>query len=163
MGIIEDINLSQVRQSEHNYRDPSNDISELIKSISEKGLLQPILVRAKEGHFEIIAGHRRYNACKNLGWRKIICHILEIGDKDAFEISLIENIQRRSLDALEEAEAFKEYVINFGWGGISDLAIKIGKSISYVDRRIRLLKLPIDVLHSTSNSLISTSIAEELL
>jgi ParB family transcriptional regulator, chromosome partitioning protein len=78
-----------------------------------------------------------------LGWRKIICHILEIGDKDAFEISLIENIHRKSLDPLEEAEAFKEYVISFGWGGISDLAAKIGKSISYVDRRIRLLRLPV--------------------
>jgi ParB family chromosome partitioning protein len=52
-----------------------------------------------------------------LGWRKIICHILEIGDKDAFEISIIENIHRKSLDPLEEAEAFKEYVISFGWGG----------------------------------------------
>jgi ParB family transcriptional regulator, chromosome partitioning protein len=163
MGVIDDVNISQIRQSEHNYRDPLNDIEELVKSIREKGLLQPILVRTKDEHYEIIAGHRRYQACKYLGWRKIICHILEIDDKDAFEISLIENIQRKSLDPLEEAHAFKEYVSNFGWGGMSDLATRIGKSTSYVDRRIRLLDLPIDVLSSTSKSLISTSIAEELL
>jgi len=137
--------------------------TELASSIKEKGLLQPILVRIKESYFEIVSGNRRYQACKSLGWRKIICHVLELDDKEAFEISLIENIQRKRLDPKEEAEAFKSYIMDHGWGGITHLSTKIGKSVSYVQRRVRLLDLAPDVLDSISNSSISTTIAEELL
>jgi ParB family transcriptional regulator, chromosome partitioning protein len=64
---------------------------------------------------------------------------------------------------MKKAQAFRNYIVSFGWGGISHLAAKIGKSVSYVQRRIKLLDLPSDVLNSISNSSISTSIAEELL
>ena len=57
-----------------------------------------------------------------IGLRKIICHIVELDDRSAFEVSLIENIQRKSLDPIEEARAFKNYVDDYGWGGVSDLA-----------------------------------------
>jgi ParB family transcriptional regulator, chromosome partitioning protein len=164
LGIIEDIDLSRIKRAPYFSRNTSNVTStELANSIKEKGLLQPILVRIKEPYFEIVSGNRRYQACKSLGWRKIICHVLELDDKEAFEISLIENIQRKRLDPKEEAEAFKSYIMDHGWGGISHLSAKIGKSVSYVQRRVRLLDLAPDVLDSISNSSISTTIAEELL
>ena len=163
LGLIEDIDINSIKPSPHLYRNATDDVSDLAVSIQDKGVLQPILVRSRDSYYEIIAGHRRYKACKFLGWRKIICHVIELDDKEAFEVSLIENIQRKTFQPKEEALAFKDYVINFGWGGISDLATKISKSTSYVQRRIKLLELPEDILDSISNSSISTTAAEELL
>src|SRR5919202_6521046 len=126
LGVIEDIDLSRIKRSPFLSRNISDATSiGLAQSIKEKGLLQPILVRIKESYFEIVSGNRRYHACKSLRWRKIICHVLELDDKDAFEISLIENIQRKTLDPKEEAQAFKSYIMDHGWGGISHLAAKI--------------------------------------
>jgi ParB family transcriptional regulator, chromosome partitioning protein len=164
LGVIEDIESNLIRPFKYNYRYDVGDLYDLSHSIREKGLLQPILVRnIEETCYEIIAGHRRYEACKKLGWKKIICHIIELDDKDAFEVSLIENVQRKSLNPIEEAEAYKKYVLNFGWGGISDLAMRIGKSPSYIDKRLRLLDLPATVIDSVFNSLLNPSTAEELL
>ncbi len=164
LGVIEDVESNLIRPFKYNYRYDVGDLYDLSHSIKEKGLLQPILVRnIEEACYEIIAGHRRYEACKKLGWKKIICHIIELDDKDAFEVSLIENVQRKSLNPIEEAEAYKKYVLNFGWGGISDLAMRIGKSPSYIDKRLRLLDLPATVIDSVFNSLLNPSTAEELL
>lgn len=160
-GFIEDISLPRIRETQNPCRKVI-DIEELAISIQQKGLLQPILVRTVEGHFEIVAGNRRFHACKTLGWRKIPCHVIELDDKQAFEVSLIENMQRKTLSPLEEASSFKSYVSDFGWGGISELALKIGKSVSYITKRIKLLNLPPDVLYSITNRTIDTSIAEEL-
>ena len=163
-GIIEEVSISSITPSKTNIRTSVDDLDGLAFSIRQKGLLQPILVRTLNDHsdFEIVAGNRRYHACKVLGWRKIACHIVELDDKEAFEFSLIENIQRKTLGAIDEANAFRTYVSKFGWGGASDLALKIGKSTSYVTKRIRLLDLPPEVVESIINSKIDTSIAEEL-
>ena len=163
-GIIEDVDIYKIKQPPEYYRSTSlSNISELTNSIKQKGLLQPVIVRTgQDRYFEMVAGNRRLQACKSLGWRKIICHIVELDDKQAFEISLIENIHRRSLTPIEEARAFKSYVKELGWGGISDLAAKIGKSISYVDKRLKLLELPAEIIESISNSTLSPSIGEEL-
>lgn len=166
-GIIDDINISQIKEG-HNPRKQVvvPDVEELAASIQQKGLLQPILVRTiveeAEGYFEIIAGNRRFHACKRLGWNKIPCHIIELDDKQAFEVSLIENLQRKTLGPLDEAIAFKAYVSDFGWGGVSELSLKIGKSISYIIKRIKLLNLPIDIQNSIINHTLDTSTAEEL-
>lgn len=163
LGVIEDIEINLIRPFKYNYRYDEGVLYELSTSIEKRGLLQPVVVRNKEAYYEIIAGNRRYLACKKLGWRKILCHIVELDDKDAFEVSLIENIQRKTLNPLEEAKAYKKYIINFGWGGISELALRIGKSPSYIDKKVRLLELPTDILDSISNSFINPSAAEELL
>ena len=169
-GIIDDINISQIKEG-HNPRKQVvavPDVEELAASIQQKGLLQPILVRPiveeeeRQGYFEIIAGNRRFHACKTLGWNKIACHIIELDDKQAFEVSLIENLQRKTLGPLDEASAFKAYVSDFGWGGVSELSLKIGKSISYIIKRIKLLNLPIDIQNSIINHTLDTSTAEEL-
>ena len=160
-GFMGDIDISKIRQSK-NIRQIVSDTDELAKSIEQKGLLQPILVRTMDGYFEVVAGNRRFFACKALGWKKIACQIIELDDKQAFEVSLIENIQRKTISPLDEATAFKVYVSDFGWGGVSDLASRIGKSLSYITKRIKLLKLPPDVLESIMNRRLDTSIAEEL-
>jgi len=141
----------------------------LARSIGQRGLLQPIIVRMareennREDNFEIVAGNRRYLACKSLGLRKILAHVVELDDKGAFEISLIENIERKTLQPLDEARAFKTYIKDYGWGGISDLASKIGRSPSYVFRRVRLLEFPEEILRDISNHSLDTSTAEELV
>lgn len=160
-GFIGDIDTSKINQPK-NIRHKIFDTEELAKSIEQKGLLQPILVRTMDGYFEVVAGNRRFYACKALGWKKIACHVIELNDKQAFEISLIENIQRKRLSSLDEGGAFKAYVADFGWGGVSDLALRIGKSVSYVTKRIKLLNLPADVLESIISNKLNTSIAEEL-
>lgn len=162
-GIIEDLDIYKLRINSDARRTLHPEIIELANSISQKGLLNPIIVRPKDGFYEIVAGNRRFEACKTLGWRKIICNVTDLDDKDAFEISLIENIQRKSLNPLEEAYAFKAYVNDFGWGGISELATKIGRSISYVDKRLRLLDLPPEIIENILSDRITTTAAEELI
>jgi ParB family chromosome partitioning protein len=171
IGLLDNIDISQIKPFKYSYRrNVSEDLTELCYSIKEKGLLHPIIVRMngggegeEEGGYEIVAGTRRYNACKMLGWRKIFCQVVELEDKDAFEVSLIENIHSKNLNPVEEAHAFQDYVTNYGWGGISELAARLGKSVSYVDKRIRLLDLPADVVESLSTGSLSVSIGDELL
>jgi ParB family chromosome partitioning protein len=163
-GLLDNIDISKIKPFRYSYRKNMNeDLHELCYSIKEKGLLHPIIVRMIDDGYEIVAGTRRYNACKLLGWRKILSHVVELDDKDAFEVSLIENIHSKNLNPIEEAKAFQDYVNNYGWGGISDLATKLGKSVSYVDKRIRLLELPEDVVDSLSAGSLSVSVGDELL
>jgi ParB family chromosome partitioning protein len=163
LGVIDDIPISNLRAPKRRLRSSNENLDELINSIRQQGLLQPIVARGSDGdHYEIIAGNRRYEACKRLSWRKITCHIVELNDKECFELSLIENIQRESLNPIEEARAFKTYISDFGWGGVSELARKIGKSPSYVTKRVALLNLRQDVIQSVEDSTVPPSIADEL-
>ncbi len=136
---------------------------ELAASIREHGLIQPITVRPVEVGFEIVSGHRRYHACKLLRWKKIPCIVRILSDKAAFEIQLVENIQRKSLDPVEEAEAFKKYIVDYGWGGVSQLARVLSKSEQYVSARIQLLKLPKEIIYEISQKNLSVSHAMELV
>lgn len=155
-----------IRHSSFAVRDKfqrySEDDESLVTSIREHGLIQPILIRPLSNGFEIVAGHRRYQACKSLRWRFIPCKIREMTDKQAFEIQLSENIQRKSMDPIEEAEAFRRYVMDFGWGGVSDLAKKIGKSEEYVSHRIQLLKLPEEIKKKIASHILNVSKAIEI-
>jgi ParB family transcriptional regulator, chromosome partitioning protein len=164
-SIAEQIEMKMVRPSQFSIRDKFNDhqeIESLIISIKEHGLLQPILIRPYQNSFEIVAGHRRFHACKSLRWRHIPCKIRELSDKQAFEIQITENIQRKSMSSLEEAEAFRKYVQDLGWGGVTELSRKIGKSEEYVSHRIQLLKLPQDIKEKIMLNKLSISQALEL-
>jgi ParB/RepB/Spo0J family partition protein len=138
-------------------------IDELSRSIKKHGLLQPIIVRPINRGFEIVAGHRRFQACKILRWKTIPAMVKDVSDKDAFEIQLVENIQRKTLDPMEEAQAFKLYVRDYGWGGITYLAETIMKSEQYVSSRIQLLKLPQNVIDKVKSGELKVSHAFELL
>ena len=74
-----------------------------------------------------------------------MCDIINVDDKESYEVALAENLQQKSMNPIEEARAFQKYVHNFGWGAESDLAKKIGKSPEYISRRIKLLELPKDI------------------
>src|SRR5689334_23338674 len=164
-SIVEQIEMKMIHPSQFSIRDKFNDnreIESLITSIKEHGLLQAILIRPYQNSFEIVAGHRRFHACKSLRWRHIPCKIKELDDKQAFEIQITENIQRKSMSYLEEAEAFRKYVQDLGWGGTSELARKIGKSEEYVSHRIQLLKLPQDIKEKIMSNKLSISQALEL-
>lgn len=165
-SIIEQIEMKMIRPSSFAVRDKfqkyCEDDESLIISIREHGLIQPILIRPLSHGFEIVAGHRRYQACKSLRWRFIPCKIREMTNKQAFEIQLSENIQRKSMDPIEEAEAFRRYVIDFGWGGVSDLAKKIGKSEEYVSHRIQLLKLSEEIKEKIASNRLNVSKAVEI-
>jgi ParB family chromosome partitioning protein len=165
-SIIEQIEMKMIRPSQFAVRDKflvdTSQQETLISSIKEHGLLQPILIRPLAQGFEIVAGHRRFQACKSLRWRFIPCKIREMPDRQAFELQLTENIQRKAMDPIEEAEAFRRYVVDFGWGGITELAKKIGKSEEYVSHRIRLLKLPENIKEQILASKINVSQAIEL-
>lgn len=165
-SIVEQIEMKMIRPSQFAIRDrfqkmaPEDDT--LMCSIREHGLLQPILIRPLVHGFEIVAGHRRFKACRSLRWRFIPCKLREMSDKQAYEIQLTENIQRKSMDPIEEAEAFRRYVIDFGWGGVSELAKKLGKSEEYVSHRIQLLKLPDDIKQQILTDRLNVSQALEL-
>jgi ParB family chromosome partitioning protein len=141
---------------------PSENIKELASSIREHGLIQSITVRPLNGGFEIIAGHRRFYACKLLRWKKIPARVISFSDKDAFEIQLVENMQRMTMDPIEEAEAFRKYILDYGWGGVSQLAKVISKSEQYVSSRIQILKLPTEIIEQISQDRLKVSHALEL-
>jgi ParB family chromosome partitioning protein len=162
-GIITDVLISRIYHSNFLLRDVSCSLEELKSSIVQRGLLHPIIVRAVGDQFEVVAGNRRFAACKQLGWKRITCHVLELDDKDAFEVSITENIQHRTLNAVEEAVAYKRYVEEYGWGGVSELAGRIGKSHSYVSNRIRLLELPQEVLDQIVCGRTNTGTIQEIL
>jgi ParB family chromosome partitioning protein len=158
-----DLNLSELRPPLNQLRELDN-MNDLMRSILEKGLLQPIIVRMinDKNYYEIVAGYRRYFACKKLGLKKIPCQIVDITDMEAFEISLVENVQRKTLNPIDEAKAFKKYVYENGWGSASQLATKLGKSVAYITKRIMLLDLPSEVTKAINENLLGPSIAEEL-
>lgn len=165
-SIVEQIEMKMIRPSQFAVRDKfqkmNGELETLASSIREHGLLQPILIRPLDHGFEIVAGHRRFQACKSLRWRFIPCKIREMHDKQAYEIQLTENIQRKSMDPVEEAEAFRRYVMDFGWGGVSELAKKISRSEEYVSHRLQLLKLPDSVKDQISLNRLNVSQAMEL-
>jgi ParB family chromosome partitioning protein len=163
LGIYSQIPIQKIATGRRLLRNPRISLEDLIVSIKQKGLINPPLVRLKNDHYEIVAGHRRLEACKLLGWQNITCHIADIDDKNAYEISLIENVQQKTMSPIEEARAFKEYVDTFGWGSESDLARRIGKSQEYISKRVRLLSLPEGLQKDVVEGKMSVSTAEELL
>jgi len=141
-GYVQQIKIRKIRPSSRPLRGDLDPLEGLMASIMESGLLEPIVVRPIDGGYEVVAGNRRLEACRRLKFNAMPCHIVELDDREAYEVSLSENIQRNTLNPVEEAKAFKQYVDDLGYGSASELARKIGKSPSYISRRIALLKLP---------------------
>lgn len=138
-------------------------LEELSDSIRENGLLQPILVREYgNGRYQIIAGERRFRACKLAGLAEIPAIVLDRDDKAAAQIALIENIQREDLNPLEEALAYKSLKDEYGMTQ-EELSERIGKSRSAVANSIRLLDLPESVLSMVAARELSAGHARTLL
>ena len=120
------------------------DIRDLAESIREKGVLQPILIRPIAGEhlrYEIIAGERRWRAAQLAQLHEVPVVIREIGDGEALELAIVENVQRTDLNAIEEAAAYHELMDRFGYTQ-ERVSQEVGKSRSHIANTLRLLKLP---------------------
>jgi ParB family chromosome partitioning protein len=162
-GIVEDIYTSKVHHSPNPLRTKIENLEELAESIKKHGLLQPIVVRPRQHGFEIVAGTRRLAAVKMLRMRKVTCHVIELSDKEAYEVAIVENVQHKTLNPIEEAIAFKKYVERHGWGGVTELANRIGKSQEFVSKRIQLLRLPERIQQEIIRQRITHSAGLEML
>ncbi len=137
-------------------------LNELISSIREKGVVQPILVRKTGSGYELIAGERRLRAVKDLGMDKIPAIVRNVADVDMLEISLIENIQREGLNAMEEAHAFQKFITDFNFTQEA-IAKVLGKDRSTIANTIRLLGLPKKIQDFISKEMITAGHAKAIL
>lgn len=139
-------------------------IAEMVESIGQHGILQPLLVRPVEGggSYQLIAGERRLLAARKAGLSKVPCRIVDLDDKAVCEVAIIENVQRTDLNDLEKAQAFQDYLDKFG-GTIEELAAKLGKNRSTVSNCLRLLELPDFVKIALLSGRISAGHARALL
>ncbi len=120
------------------------ELEDLANSIREKGILQPILVRPVKGasdSFEIVAGERRWRAAQRAKLHDVPVVIREMADSEAFELAIVENVQREDLNAIEEAAAYHELIDHFKYTQ-EQIAKEVGKSRSHVANTVRLLRLP---------------------
>ena len=138
-------------------------LSDLAESIRENELLQPILVREYgDGRYQIIAGERRYRACKLAGLSEIPAIIMDRDDQNAAQIALIENIQREDLNPIEEAMAYRSLQKEFGMTQ-EELSYKVGKSRPAIANSMRLLDLPEEILTMVASRELSAGHARTLL
>jgi ParB family transcriptional regulator, chromosome partitioning protein len=140
-------------------------LEELAQSIRDRGVLQPIIVRAVNGRadsYEIVAGERRWRAAQRAGLHEVPIVKIEATDRQALEIAIIENVQRADLNALEEAEGYQKLIDEFSYSH-QDLGKAIGKSRSYVTNALRLLKLPEEARKLLASGQISAGHARALL
>lgn len=115
-------------------------LRDLASSILEFGVIQPLLVRMVDDHYELVAGERRLRASKLAGLKEVPVIVKELSDKEMAELAMIENLQREDLHFLEEAEGFHQLLLNFGFTQ-DELAKRMGKSQSTIANKLRLLKI----------------------
>ena len=137
-------------------------IVELADSIRAKGVLQPLLVRRDSDRYAIVAGERRWRAAQRAGLREVPCIVREVTEPEAFELALIENIQREDLNAIEEAEAYQRLIEYHGLTQ-EELAQRVGKERSTVANALRLLRLPEPIKQAMSSGALTMGHARALL
>ena len=137
-------------------------IDELVESIKQHGIIQPLIVRRRGAHFELIAGERRWRAATRLGLAEAPVIVREASDQDVLELALIENLQREDLNAIEEARAFARLAKEFGLRQ-EDIAQKVGKSRAAIANSMRLLDLAEQVQSWLTQERISVGHAKVLL
>ncbi|RLA92967.1 MAG: chromosome partitioning protein ParB [Deltaproteobacteria bacterium] len=159
--------LCEVEELSPNPFQPRRDLGEealeeLARSIEQKGLLQPLLVRRKGEGYEIIAGERRWRAAQRAGLKRVPVILKEASDQEVLEMALVENLQRQDLNPLEEAEAYKRLMEEFGYTQ-EEVARRVGKDRSSVANTLRLLKLPPEVKEALREGRITAGHARALL
>lgn len=137
-------------------------LEELKNSIKEKGVLQPILVRAVGDHYEVVAGERRLRAARDLGLTDVPVILKNVTDREALVLALVENIQREELNGIEEAKAYKRLIEEFEFSQ-DGVAQSLGKDRSTISNLLRLLRLPTSVQDLVSTNKISVGHARALL
>ncbi|MFO7981677.1 MAG: ParB/RepB/Spo0J family partition protein [Candidatus Aminicenantes bacterium] len=135
------LKVGSISPNPHQARNELGEMDDLVNSIKERGVLEPILVRPKGGNYEIIAGERRYMASRKLGLETVPCIVMNVNDMEAMEISLIENLQRVDLDVFEEADGLKYLSENYGYNH-EQISKKLGKARSTVTEIISISRIP---------------------
>jgi ParB family chromosome partitioning protein len=120
------------------------DLSELMASIAEKGVIEPLIVRQRDDRFQIIAGERRYHAAVQVGLRELPVVIRDVDDAEVTELALVENLQRKDLTAFEEAEALQQLAQRCNYTH-DDMARKVGKSRTAITESLSLNQMPEEV------------------
>jgi ParB family transcriptional regulator, chromosome partitioning protein len=138
------IPIEQIDPNPNQPRQVMGDLSELIASIAEKGIIEPIVVRHRGERFQIVAGERRYQASVQAGLRELPVIIREADDTEVLEIALIENLQRKDLTPFEEAEALHGLAARCGYTH-EDLARRLGKSRTSITESLTLFNMPEEV------------------
>lgn len=138
------------------------EIDQLSDSLQQHGLLQPILVRRVEERYQLVAGERRLRAAIKAGWPDVPVQVIEADDRKTAEIAIVENLQRKDLNALEKAASFQRYLEQYGCTQ-EELARRLQVDRSTIANLIRLLELPEPVRHSLSSGEISPGHARALL
>ncbi len=139
--VVRKIKIEKLIEGEFQPREDLGELQELVLSIKEQGIIEPVIVRAKGEKYEIIAGERRVKAAKLAGLKEVPCIEVEVADDRALELSIVENIQRKDLNPFEEAFALKKLNVIFGYTQ-EEIAKKIGKSRSSVAETIKIASLP---------------------
>ncbi|RKY38864.1 MAG: hypothetical protein DRP72_00995 [Candidatus Omnitrophota bacterium] len=138
------------------------ELEDLKASIREKGIIQPIIVRKVGEKFEVVAGGRRFQAAKYLGIKELPAIIREVSDKESLVLALVENLQRKNLNPIEEALAFKrlneEFALTY-----EEIARLIGKDKTSISNTIRLLKLPQEIQEAVKKNIITFTQARAIL
>ena len=141
---------------------PAEHLHELVESIRERGIIQPLIVRKVDGRYELIAGERRWRAARELGLAEAPAIVREASDREVLELALIENLQREGLNPIEEASAYQRLSRDFGLTQ-EDISKRVGKSRASVANAMRLLDLDPDVQSLLKHDRISVGHAKILL
>lgn len=163
-GIVQRIPLSQLRTNPRQPRGTieQDSLEELISSIREHGILQPLVVTPKDGSYELIAGERRFQAAKILGLKTVPVIVREATEQQQLELALVENLQRKNLNPLEEAVAFQKLLDEFNLTQEA-IAKRVGKSRSHIGNTLRLLTLPQEVKKAILDAKITEGHAKAIL
>ena len=138
------VKIDEIDPNPNQPRQVMGDLSELMASIAEKGIIEPIIVRQRGSRFQIVAGERRYQAAVQVGLRDIPIVIREVDDDEIIEIALIENIQRKALTPFEESEALQSLASRCGYTH-EDMARRLGKSRTSITESLSLNHMPDEV------------------
>jgi ParB family chromosome partitioning protein len=157
-----EINMIVPREDQPRKKFDQESLKELAKSLEEHGILQPVLVREREGQYELVAGERRWRAAQMAGLQTIPVIIRQLDDSQAGELSLIENLQREDLTTVEEALAYRLMMERYEYTQ-EMLSQKIGKSRSHIANTLRILNLPYSILEMIESGKISAGHARALL
>jgi ParB family chromosome partitioning protein len=157
-----DIDLIEPNPEQPRSRFGETELESLAASIRANGIVQPIVVRPKGGHYQIVAGERRWRAAQRAGQRRVPAIIKDIPDEKLLELALVENIQRQELNPIEEAKAYRKLIESVGLTQ-EQVAERVGKERTLITTTMRLLKLPSDVQRHIIEGKLSLSHGRALL
>lgn len=158
------ININDIKPNKDQPRKSFDEdkINELADSIKENGLIQPIILRKSGKGYEIVAGERRWRACRKAGIKEIPCIVKELTDEQNMLIAIIENMQREDLNPIEEAEGISQMITVFGMTQ-EQVSKSVGKSRPYITNVLRLLKLPEEIQIMVSEGRLTSGHARALV